>query len=272
MTPTRMMHRDDLDQWLRRFYQTDDFKDYCHNGLQVEGRREIRRVVLGVSLNGLLLKAAVNYMADAVIVHHGFFGRDLFRLTGIRQRWVATLLKHEISLFGIHLPMDAHPVLGHNALITGWMGGNSPEPLGPGFLSDNATAAPLDELLRRLAKHLPGREGESRAVPGHDEQGFRLEWRHGFQVLANGPEMPRRLAVVSGGSADLYESAVSRGVDAFFCGEIKEPIPALSRETRTHFINLGHYRSELPGIRALRDELASRLNLHARFVDVPNPI
>lgn len=272
MTPTRMILRDDLDQWLRRFYQTDDFEDYCHNGLQVEGRREIRRIVLSVSLNGLLLEAAVGHKADAIIVHHGFFGRDLFRLTGVRLRWVATLLKNGISLFGIHLPMDAHPLAGHNALMTDWMGGSSPEPLGPGFLSENAARASLDQLLDRLSKHLPGQQVENTAVAGHDERGFRLEKRHGFLVLANGPDVPLRLAVVSGGSADLYESAVSRGADAFFCGEIKEPTPALSRETRTHFINLGHYRSETPGIRALQGKLIAELQLDAQFVDIPNPV
>ncbi|MBN1196477.1 MAG: Nif3-like dinuclear metal center hexameric protein [Candidatus Aminicenantes bacterium] len=272
MTPTRMILRNDLDQWLRRFYQADDFEDYCHNGLQVEGRREIRRVVLGVSLNGQLLEAAVSHKADAIIVHHGFFGRDLFRLTGVRQRWVATLLKHGISLFGIHLPMDAHPLLGHNALMTEWMGGSSPEPLGPGFLSENVEGASLDQLLDRLSEHFLGLDAEYIAAAGHDERGFRLEQRHGFQVLANGPDVPLRLAVVSGGSADLYESAVSLGADAFFCGEIKEPTPALSRETRTHFINLGHYRSETPGIQALRDKLIATLQLDAQFVDVPNPV
>jgi len=267
-----MLHRDELDRWLREFYRADEFEDYCWNGLQVAGKNEVRRVILGVSLNGLLLDAAIAAKADAIIVHHGFFGREFFRLAGVRRSWVATLLRLDISLYGIHLPMDAHPEFGHNALLMKWLGGSSPEPLGPGILADNSAGTSLDELLERLERRLPGM-GTGPATTHAPEAGeFRLEWRRGFQVLANGPEIPKRLGVISGGSAGMYESALSLGVDAFFCGEIKEHIPALSRETQTHFINLGHYRSELPGIRALRDELESRLGLTARFVNIPNPV
>lgn len=266
-----LLSRDELDKWLRDFFRVDTFEDYCHNGLQVEGAAEIRKVILGVSLNGLLLRAAIEAGADAVVVHHGFFGKEFFRLTGIRRKWAAILIQHNISLFGVHLPMDAHPVAGHNARLLKWMGAGSPEPLGPGFIAENTAGLGLDGLLERLERHLPnpGTPPPPTRHPGAET--FNMEWRRGFQVLANGPEIPRVLAVISGGSSGMYETAVSRGVEAFFCGEIKEPVPAISRETATHFINLGHYRSEIPGILALRDELTSRFGLDARFADIPNP-
>lgn len=269
---TNPISRDELRLWLDQLYGFEAFEDYCHNGLQVEGRCEIRSLVLGVSLNGALIQAAINRKADAIVVHHGFFGRDFFRLTGVRHRWVSALIGHEISLFGIHLPMDAHPLLGHNARLMAWLGAGELEPLGPGFMADNEAKADLYTLLSRLETQLPAMERQPDFAPGRNGKGFSLETRHGFQVLANGPQIPRRLAVVSGASADLYETAVSRGADAFFTGEIKEHIPALSMETRTHFIHLGHYRSEIPGILALRDELISRFGLAAYFVDIPNPV
>jgi len=267
-----LLSRDELSNWLREFYRVDEFDDYCHNGLQVEGCEKIRKVVLGVSINGLLLQAAVESGADALLVHHGFFGREFFRLTGIRRKWAAVLIKNNISLFGVHLPMDAHPVAGHNALIMQWMNAGPLESLGPGFMARNRDGLSLDELLARLESKLPVSWTPQMGATPSAGDAFNLEWRRSFQVLANGPDIPRVLAVVSGGSSGMYESAVALGVDAFFSGEIKEPVPALSRETGTHFINLGHYRSEIPGILALRDELKSKFGLDARFVDVPNPV
>ena len=263
-----VLDRDQLDGFLREFYRVEEFDDYCYNGLQVEGRDSIHTVVIGVSLNRELLATAVEHGADAVIVHHGFFGRDFFRVTGVRKRYISTLLSEGISLFGIHLPMDAHPELGHNACILKWLEGEDPEPLGPGFLAENKAGLSLEQMLIRLNDHLPRPEGVPNMGGSAENRGFRVAERYGFQILENGPLIPRRIAVVSGGSASLYEAAVSRGAEAFFCGEIKEQTPEFSKQTGTHFVHLGHYRSELPGVWALREALERRFDLNAIFVDV----
>ena len=266
------LDREQLNDFLREFYRVEEFDDYCYNGLQVEGREPVHRVVLGVSLNRELLDAAIEQKADALIVHHGFFGREFFRVTGVRKRYVSTLLSEGISLFGIHLPMDAHPEVGHNACILKWLAGDEPEPLGPGFLAGNSAGLNLEQMLIRLNDRLPRLEGMPNIRGSSENRGFRISERYGFQILENGPSVPRRIAVVSGGSASLYETAVSRGAEAFFCGEIKEQIPEFSKETGTHFVHLGHYRSELPGVWALRDLLERRFDLKAVFVDVFNPL
>lgn len=271
-----MVNRDVLEQYLADLYQFDKFEDYAHNGIQVEGREQIENVVFGVSFNRPLLDAAIEREADAIIVHHGFFGRDHFVLKAHRKEAVRMLLLHNINLIGIHLPMDAHPELGHNALLLEALKAEMSQPLNVGFLGLNSAGLSVEQILDRYDEMLhPEREGEEgrKSMPhGLMNDDFSYFQRYGFSVLKNGPDIPHKIAVISGGGASDYEQAIFMGVDTFICGEMKEHIPALSLESETNFINLGHYYSETPGIRKLLQRLQGEFKINGEYVEIANVI
>ncbi len=271
-----MVKRDVLEQYLANLYQFDKFEDYSRNGIQVEGRENIEKAVFGVSFNRPLLDAAIERGADAVIVHHGFFGRDHFVLKAHRKEAVRLLLLHNINLFGIHLPMDAHRELGHNGLLLKALEAEIEAPLFVGFLGRNSAGLTVDRMLGRFDELLhPDREEEEagKTLPGGlMNEAFCYYERYGFGVLKNGPDVPRKIAVISGGGSEDYEKAIFLGVDTFITGEMKEYIPALSLESGTNFINLGHYYSETPGIRALREHLEKEFNINGEYVEIGNVI
>lgn len=271
-----MVKRDVLEQYLADVYQFDQFDDYCRNGIQVEGREEIQNAVFGVSFNRPLLEAAIERDADAIIVHHGFFGRDHFVLKAHRKEAVRRLLLHNINLIGIHLPMDAHPRMGHNALLLEALEAEILGPLFVGFFGHNSAGLTVDQMLDRFEELLhPEREGEEgRKIPaeGLMNEEFSYFERYGFGVLKNGPDIPQKIAVVSGGGASDYEKAIFSGADTFICGEMKEHVPALSLESGTNFINLGHYYSETPGIRKLMEQLEREFKINAEYVEIGNVI
>ena len=141
------MLRTELEQFLEDTFQYGNFEDYCKNGLQVEGKESIRKIVFGVSLNLPLLEKATTFHTDAIIVHHGFFGKDFFRLKGVMKNKIKLLLHHDISLFGIHLPLDAHREYGNNAQLFSYIGGEIIEPYDVGFIGENREQHSLSQLL-----------------------------------------------------------------------------------------------------------------------------
>lgn len=264
-----MIVRDELNRFLAELYHFENFEDYCVNGLQVEGKKQIEKIVFGVSFNLHLLDKAIEQKADAVIVHHGIFDKGFFVLKGHKKRKVKMLLDFEISLFGIHLPMDAHPQLGHNALLLAAIGAGSIEPFEIGFIGKNVKGHSISQLVDILHEKLHDSDFEENNI---ENQFFSLSRQKGFIVLNNGPEIPEKIAIVSGGSSNLYEKAVELGVDTFVCGEIKEHIPALSHETHTNYINLGHYYSEKPGVLELMKHIRENFEVETEYVEIANPI
>ncbi|MGE5340040.1 MAG: Nif3-like dinuclear metal center hexameric protein [Candidatus Omnitrophota bacterium] len=266
-----------LNQFLANLYRYGDFSDYCENGLQIEGKRHIERIRFGVSLNLPFIEKAIDQKADAVIVHHGIFQQGVFKLRGTLRHTVKMLLDNDISLYGIHLPMDAHPDMGHSAVLLKKIGAKNIMPFEKfGTRGENTNNYTLDHLLDLFHQFLhpshpeppsPGVQGEP--VPFSF---FPLSSRHGFQVLRNGPEIPRTVVIMSGGSSGYYEQAVEQGADTFIGGDIKEKIPALSYETHTNFINLGHYFSEKPGILALMKLISESFGVDTEYIEIPNPI
>lgn len=266
-----MIDRERLAEFLRDMYQYAGRQDYCENGLQVEGKREIRRLALGVSFNMPLLERAIAGGADAIIVHHGFFGQNFFTVKGEVKEKIRLLLKHDISLFGVHLPMDAHGELGHNALLMKALGAREWQALEVGYVGLNAEGHDLETILEILHKRL--HEADALILPTLERENvFSFRVKYGFQVLANGPGVPVRLGVITGGGSGYYEKALNQGADTFICGDIREHTPAYSLETRSNFINLGHYYSEKPGLLALRDVLAQTLAVETFYCEVPHPV
>jgi dinuclear metal center YbgI/SA1388 family protein len=243
-----------LVNYLDGLLEPGKFRDYCPNGLQVEGRGEVRRIVTGVTASQALLDVAVAREADAVIVHHGYFwkGED-GRVTGIRRQRLRTLLGHEISLLAYHLPLDAHPVLGNNAQLAADLGLQAEGRFGDqdiGWLGRTGSLASLATLAAQIARQF-AREP---------------------LVIGDGERPIRRIAWCSGGAQGYFEQAIALGVDAYLSGEISEQTVHLARESGVAYIAAGHHASERGGIRALSAHLDGRDSLTCEFVDLDNPV
>lgn len=261
------MKRTELDRFLASTYMYDNFQDYCHNGCQIEGKNEIERIALGVSFNKLFLEEAIRLQADAMIVHHGIFGKNFFRLTGNLKEKTALCLAHNMSLFGIHLPMDAHPEIGHNALLAKILQAHIISPFKVGFLVKNSAGLSLREIIDTLAESL--NISSPLNMAGRD---LVPHMRQGIHFLDHGPEIPETIGIISGGSASSYEASIDAGADTFICGDIKEQTPGISYESKTNYINLGHYHSEKPGITALEAILEKNFNIETFIIDIKNII
>jgi dinuclear metal center YbgI/SA1388 family protein len=230
------------------------FRDYSPNGLQVEGRSEIRTLVTGVSASLALLEQAAEAGADAILVHHGWFWKnDDSRVVGTRHKRLKFLLERDINLIGYHLPLDAHPELGNNAQLAKLLGFDI-----AGWFGEQQTAAyghvqaPIN--LAQLSLKI--------------EQG--LDRRP--LVIGDPNQTIRRIAWCSGAAQDYLKLAVDLDVDAFLTGEISEHSVHLARETGVAFIAAGHHATERGGVRALGDHLARRFGLEHQFIDIPNPV
>jgi dinuclear metal center YbgI/SA1388 family protein len=248
------MKREDLVDYLDRLLQTANFRDYCPNGLQVEGCPEVRRIVAGVTASQALLDAAVARGADAVLVHHGYFwkGED-GRVTGIRRQRLKALLAHDINLFAYHLPLDAHAELGNNAQLAarlGWIADGRFGEQDIAWLGRPAAETSAGELAARIAGTL-ARE----------------------PLLIGDPARPvRRLGWCSGGAQGYFEQAIALGVDAFVSGEISEQTVHLARESGAAYLACGHHATERYGVAALAAHLAAQCGLDCEFVDIGNPV
>jgi dinuclear metal center YbgI/SA1388 family protein len=275
------MLRTELEHFLSATFEYPNFQDYCQNGLQVEGRDTIQMLVCGISFNLPLLQEAIRLRADAILVHHGVFGKEFFTLRGPMRQKIKLLLAHDISLFGIHLPLDAHAEYGNNAQLFAAIGGGELTPFDVGFIGQNPGQFALTEMLDVFHRQLHPAEyaGFSDEVEGSfAEQGSFGEQslvllpkrRHDFVYFANGPKTPETIGIMSGGGAKYYRDAIARGVDTFITGSVEEPTPAIAYETRTNFVCLGHYWSEKPGIRALQHAIEREFNAQTAFVEVPN--
>lgn len=244
----------ELRDYIASLLETGRFRDYCPNGVQVEGRAEVRKIASGVTASQRLLQAATAWGADAVLVHHGYFWRgEDAALTGIKRRRVAHLLQHDVSLLAYHLPLDAHAELGNNA-----------------------------QLARRLGFVEQGRFGEQDiACFGELEQAQRLEQltqritstlERAPQVIGAMDKTIRRIAWCTGAAQSYFMQAVELGVDAFLTGEISEQNVHVAEETGVAFIAAGHHATERYGVQALGAHLASRFALEHCFFDMEVPV
>lgn len=248
-----MAARTEIEGCLNQWLQPERFKDYGPNGLQVEGRAEIRRVVSGVTASLALIDAAIDAQADAILVHHGLFWRGQDgRLTGWLKTRVERLLGHGINLLAYHLPLDAHPEWGNNARWAARLGWRTDGRFGEqdlGFVGTQDQATTVEQLAGDLQSSL-GR------VP---------------TVLPGDGRPLRRLAWCSGGAQGYFEAAIAAGADAFLTGEISEPQAHLSRETGVAFLACGHHATERYGAPAVGERLAAQFGLEHQFIDLPNP-
>jgi dinuclear metal center YbgI/SA1388 family protein len=248
-----MVLRDEMQSHLRQLLGVDRFRDYGPNGLQVEGRTEVRRLVSGVTASLQLIEAAVRDRADAVLVHHGLFWRGQDgRITGWLRARIALLLTHDINLYAYHLPLDDHPEFGNNAQFGARLGLQADARFGEqelGFAAPSAALTTLGSLVQAIE---------------------RVCERSPTVVTGDGRPL-RRIGWCTGGAQGYFEVAIAAGVDAYVTGEISEPQAHIARETGVAFIACGHHATERFGAPALGAHLASRFGLEHRFIDVANP-
>jgi dinuclear metal center YbgI/SA1388 family protein len=248
------MKREELVSYLDRLLEPTKFKDYCPNGLQVEGRGEVGRIVAGVTASQALLDAAVARGADAVLVHHGYFWKgDDGRVTGIRRQRLGTLINHDINLLAYHLPLDAHPEFGNNAQLA----------LGLGWLPEARFGEQDIAWLGTLAE-----PADLATVSGNVA---RLLGREPL-VIGEAGRPVRRIAWCSGGAQGYFEQAIALGVDAYVSGEISEQTVHLARESGVAYIAAGHHATERGGVQALAAHLREKFGLDCEFVDIENPV
>ena len=247
-----MAHIRDLIRALDELLDPGSFDDLGPNGLQVPGPDEVRRVVTGVTAQRELIDRAVSEQAQLVLVHHGLFWS--FAPLGLTPRLaerLRALLCNDVALAAYHLPLDAHPEIGNNALLADALGAAGHVAFaGIGRGATFAEPLPAAELFERVA-----------AATGREPL-----------VFDAGPPAVRRLAIVSGGAAGRLDDAIADGYDAFLTGEPKENVMADAREAGIHFIAAGHYATETFGVRRLGDLLADRFGIEHVWIDIPNPV
>ena len=243
---------------LDELLDVGSFQDLGPNGLQVPGPDEVRRVVTGVSAQKELIERAVAEEAQLVLVHHGlFWDFHPTGLTPVLAERLRPLFKHDVALAAYHLPLDAHQELGNNAILADRLGCERHEPFrefkgrtigrAGTFPGDGIPAADLFERVREITSRTP-------------------------TVFDGGPELVRRIGIVSGSAAAALPEAIALGFDAFLTGEPREHVMADAREGGIHFIAAGHYATETFGIRALGDWLERRFGVEHLWVDIPNPV
>ena len=248
------MKREELTRYLDELLDSARFRDYCPNGLQVEGCNDVRRIVAGVTASQSLVDAAIARGADTLLVHHGWFWRgEDGRITGFRKARLQALLKYDINLLGYHLPLDGHAEFGNNAQLArrmGWMVEGRFGEQDIGWHGQVAEPTTLMELTRKISIEL-SRE----------------------PLLIGDEERPvQRIAWCSGGAQSMFEQAIDKGIDVYVSGEISEQSVHLARESGVAYIAAGHHATERYGVQALAMHLAERFGLECEFVDIDNPV
>ncbi len=248
--------RQDLLQAFDALLQPARFKDYGPNGLQVEGRGQIGKIVSGVTASRALIEAAIAAQADAIFVHHGLFWRGQDGcVTGWMKQRLGLLLAHDINLFAYHLPLDAHPELGNNAQLGLQLGLKATARFGEqelGFLGGRSDGGSFSSA-GELAEHIENVLNRPLVQVGRENVAI------------------KNIAWCSGGAQGYFEAAIAAGADAFITGEISEPQAHYAREMGVAFIACGHHASERYGAPAVAAQVAAHFGLAHQFIDIDNP-
>jgi len=250
------MKSEQLEKYLNSYLKADDFTDYCPNGLQVEGKSNIKKIVTAVSASIELFNKAIEQKADAIIVHHGIiwnYERPVYK-SSYRER-IKILLDNNISLFAYHLPLDAHPTVGNNAQLAKLLGLKSCKPFGDHkgqIIGIKGKIAKISkEKFFEKVKNIVQRE---------------------LLVFPYGPKFITNVGIVSGGAQKEFSQAISENLDAYITGEVSEHIKYLSQEEKVHYVSAGHYATEQFGVKALGNHLKNKYKIDVEFIDIPNPV
>lgn len=252
-----MVALNELVSYTNNLLNIGAFKDYCPNGLQVEGRPQVERLISGVTACRRLIDAAIDRRADVLLVHHGYFWRgESLEITGMKRQRLRQLLVNDISLLAYHLPLDAHPEVGNNAQLARLLGLNVAGGLNPdvrpaiGLYGKFSEPTSVDALQRRLCAVL-------------DREPL---------YIAGGPATIQTVGWCTGAAQGFIEQAAALKLDAYISGEISEQTVHVAREAGIHYFAAGHHATERYGPKALGEHLAHEFGLQHEFVDIDNPV
>jgi dinuclear metal center YbgI/SA1388 family protein len=250
-----MIKQAELLSWLNNFLASDGVSDYCPNGLQVEGKKEISKIVTGVSASEEFLQAAIAAGADAVLVHHGLIWKgDWNTLTGPYKRKIALCLEHNVNVFAYHLPLDAHLEIGNAAQLAARLG-----------IENAAPFAVHNGLNYGVSGELHG-SSMSRFA-----ENFKASINEHALILTVKEELSR-VAIVTGGGQGEFQKAIDEGFDLFITGEASEWVYHLAKEHKVNFIGGGHHATERFGAEALGAKISTLFDVTVNNIDITNPI
>ena len=251
------MQLQQLSDFCADYLRISDFKDYCPNGVQVEGVSEVKSIVSGVTASLDLIEAAIDAKADTLLVHHGYFWKgEPSVITGFKGRRIRSLINNNLNLLAYHLPLDAHPVIGNNAQIAnimGWEVQGTFASVGVHDIVFHTTLAlpiTLDDLTKMIADKLNTKP----------------------LSLTAGDKPISRIAWCTGAAQSYIDQAADRGFDVFISGEVSENTFHYAKECGIHYIAAGHHATERYGVQALGQMIAEQFSVKHQFIDIPNPV
>ncbi len=268
----KAVNRDDLSTYLAEELQVARIKDYCPNGLQVQGKSSIKTIVTGVTASLALIEEAIALKADAILVHHGWFWKnDDARIVGQLHRRLKLLMDHDINLFAYHLPLDVHPQLGNNAQLAKVMGWKplkhaEQSKMASKRNSSSNSADVMDGLIWQ------GHPDASQKTLGQLARSMASRLGRDPLVIGNLSQPINTIAWCTGGAQGYINQAITMKVDAYISGEVSEPTFHAAQESRVAYVAAGHHATERYGIAALGDHLAKKFGLKHLFVDIHNPV
>lgn len=244
--------RDTLLNALDALLEPHLFEDYCPNGLQVEGKSTVTRLVTGVTASQLLIDAAIEWQADTILVHHGYFWKNENpTITGMKQRRIKKLLEHNINLIAYHLPLDAHGEFGNNIQLA--------KKLNIEVTNEFAKLGLIGQFDVPISAH---------AFAQH----ISMQLKRDPLIISGGDHLIKTVAWCTGAAQGFFEKILPFRVDAFLTGEISEPTTHIARENNVHFFAAGHHATERYGVEAVGNYIAHQLNIEHRFIDIDNPV
>ncbi len=251
------MQLNEFEQYLNTLLKPEQIKDFCPNGLQIQGTNNINKVITGVTATQDLIDLAIAEKADALVVHHGFFWKnESYVIRGMKHKRIKALLENDINLFAYHLPLDIHPTLGNNAQLAELFSINNVAPLETGNALSVAVRGDFNSALTAL-------ELEQRISKQLD--------RSCMHIAAPSNKKIKTVAWCSGGGQSYIELAAELGIDAFISGEVSEQTTHVAREMDIHFYCAGHHATERYGAKALAAHFNQHLPVDAKFIDIDNP-
>ena len=252
------MKRSDFELFLNNVLTPDKIKDFCPNGLQIQGSDTINKVITGVTATQALIERAIAEQADALVVHHGYFWKnESYVIRGMKHKRIKALLDHNINLFAYHLPLDIHPELGNNAQLAKLL---NIKVTGPLELNNPMSVA----IQGEFATHKTG-------VDFAQDINLALS-RECLHIAPPSDKPIKTIAWCSGGGQNYIELAAEQGIDAFLSGEVSEQTTHVAREMDIHFFAAGHHATERYGAKALAEYMNESLAISATFIDIDNPV
>ncbi|ABK89964.1 Nif3-like dinuclear metal center hexameric protein [Francisella tularensis subsp. novicida] len=247
------MYFKELENYLNTYFAIEQFKDYCPNGLQVQGDRDIKKVITAVTACQKLIDQAIAENADAIVVHHGYFWKgENYPIVGIKYQRIAKLIKNGIHLFGYHLPLDGHSKIGNNILLAKKLNLTNLEFFETGSKPDISVIGNCNLDLENFINLIESQLDRKPTVIAAKQQN-------------------NKVAICTGGAQDFIEYAYQAGADTFISGEISERTTHLAHELGINYIAAGHHATEKEGVKAIAELLKQKFNLETKFIDIANP-